>query len=1106
MLGPEPFQGSVRFEGFELDLRAGELRSASGGNDGKTVRLAEQPFLILTMLLERPGQVVTREEIRKRLWPNDTIVEFEHSISAAMNRLRQALGDSADNPRYIETLARRGYRWMVPVESVAAAPAGPPVVAAPALTAPEPKPSTSGLIGKTVSHYRVLGIVGSGGMGVVYRAEDIRLGRQVALKFLPEDVAGNPQALERFEREARAASTLNHPNICTIHEVEEHKGKPFIVMELLEGQTLRERLAARSVSGPGGPGSTLPIDELLALGIQIADGLEAAHYKGIIHRDIKPANIFITTDGQAKILDFGLAKLTALASSRSPRTEDAPASDSGKQPNGHDTPTAAFETCHLTRPDAMMGTAAYMSPEQIRCEKVDARTDLFSFGLVLYEMATGRQAFSGATTGVIHEAILNRAATPLTSLNPKLPPKLEEIVNKALEKDCDLRYHSAGDLGADLKRLKRETDLGRDRAAVLPVAPSNGGVAAVPSSTGPAAGPAALGHGPGVRLWRWRLWLAGSLATITIVLMGAWFLFLRRPPRQPAELTQKRLTFNSSENPVTHQEISPDGKYLAYSDSAGIHVKLLSTSEDRLISRPAGVPADAQWRSESWFPDGTQLLASTEDAGGHAGMWIVSVMGQSARELREDGVGLGVSPDGTRIAFLPKTAGSGYVSEVWVMDSQGDNPQKVLAFAKDEWFYDGWFNNVHWSPDGQRLAYMRMRHTPDRVLVKSMEACDLKGANCTLVLRDTDLGNMDVEDYCWLPDGRIVYSGQSPGSDSTNLWQISIDSHSGTPTGKPKRITQWPASVTGQLSASADGKRLTVTQQTYREQVYVGTLAAAGTRMSPPRRLVNDEASDKPYNWTGDSKAVLFSSQRNGTWGIFKQGINQDTAEPMVTGPQNANYPILSADGAWILYEEYSENWEPSTPILLMRTPVSGGVPQRVMELRSDSDYKCARAPASLRTILETSQDEKRFTLTAFDPLNGRGKVLRTIQKDPNVGVYGGTLSPDGTVSAISDGGESEIHIRLLSLSGGTDREFTVKGWRNLTGLDWSADGKGLYVGCVSPQARTLLYVDLKGNPRVLWQYKGSGQDIWGSPSPDGRYLAILGEASNSNVWMLENF
>ena len=278
--------------------------------------------------------------------------------------------------------------------------------------------------------------------------------------------------------------------------------------------------------------------------------------------------------------------------------------------------------------------------------------------------------------------------------------------------------------------------------------------------------------------------------------------------------------------------------------------------------------------------------------------------------------------------------------------------------------------------------------------------------------------------------------------------------------------------------------------------------------MSPPRRLTNDEAYDAPTAWTPDSRAVLFESQRNGTWGIFKQQISQDTAEPVVTGPQDALSPRLSADGVWILYEERPKAAAgPSPPSRLMRIPVSGGVSEFVLETRNVIEYSCATAQASLCVLAEASQDNIQFILTAFDPLKGRGKVLRTIQKDPTAEL-GGKISPDGTTFALSRGGDAEIHIRLLSLSGGPDREFTVKGWPSLTGLDWSPDGKGLYCGSVSAQRRTLLYVDLKGNATELWQYKaaGIGDGIWGVPSPDGRYLAILGTASNSNVWMLEGF
>ena len=1032
----------VRFGDFALDLKTGELcPHAAEGDDDRRILLQEQPFRVLLMLVERNREIVTREEIKKKLWPNDTIVEFDHSINVIIGSLRRALGDSAEKPQYIETLARRGYRLMVPVEWERAADDEPPNGdAAPVAT----QIAAAGLIGKKVSHYRVLEVIGGGGMGLVYKAEDLKLGRRVALKFLPDELASDPIALQRFEREAQTASSLNHPNICTIYEVEEYESQPFIVMELLEGETLRDRLAAVAASQ-----KLLSVDELLNIAIPVAEGLEAAHQKGIIHRDIKPANIFLTAQGQVKILDFGLAKLSSPATGNDAEETQHSSVPAGPQPKKKD------ET--LTRTGSAMGTAGYMSPEQVRGEKLDARTDLFSFGLVLYEMATGQRAFTGETAAIVHDAIVNVEPVAVSEINSALPPKLVAIIDTALRKDRALRYQTAAEMSTDLRSM--------------------------------------LQHGS--TRWRGSRWiLVGAVAAALCV--GGFF--VRRPkpwPQQPAkEPILHQLTPSSLDGPVLDSiALSPDGKHLAYLDSAK-GVSLLQTDSGENRSLPGTAPGTASFFPNSWLPDGDHLFMSKPGA---SGTWTMSISDGTVRKFRDEGP-LVPSPNGQQLAFKNDK------DEIWIMSATGESPKRVVTVASP-WTLE----TFSWSPTGKRIAYDKTRiRAADRsksgaVIDASLDSCDLDG-QCSAILSDSKLQNRSLGEssaLVWLPDGRIVFALMElpPNDLDSNLWSLAVDANTGLLQGKPKRLTSWTGFSQEAFTASADGKRL-IFQQVHIEGILkIAEIRTGGSGLGPARPLKAETWFSGVAAWTHDSRKVLFSASAYGKRGIFKQDVNASSPQPLVSGSSSYDTPVVSPEGKWLLYTEHREDGTAR----LMRMPIEGGAAAFV--LSGDHSYRCASAPANLCILSEVSG--KQAVFYELDPLKGRGRELARADIKKNFHAW--DLSPNGKNIALV--APAEEQVRIINTDSGDVRSVPLKGWNMLQFVSWTADGRRLYLSGARDFTAAAYYefaifeADLAGNIKMLVQMSGAKGWIHRPvASPDGRYLIYNERTWPSSVMMLENF
>jgi len=925
------------------------------------------------------------------------------------------------------------------------------------------------LVGETISHYRILSGIDTGGMGSVYRAEDIKLGRQVALKFLAEEFARDEAALSRFEREARSASALEHPHICPIYEFGEHAGQPFLAMQLLEGQTLRELISRNS---PGRPPFAFP--ELLELALQLSQALDAAHRHGIVHRDITPANIFITREGQAKILDFGLAKPT-----HGEIGEDAPRCEAGdcaaKPHDGSVRRLQSTPEVFLSRTGVALGTTAYMSPEQARGDELDERTDIFSFGLVLYEMATGHRAFEGATEPILHDSIFRQVPVSVRRLNPTIPAGFATIVRRCVERNRDARYPTAAQLLADLEILRAKV----------------------------------------TRKWPYgrAMVMAGGLGFLTII-GSLWFAgrYAAAPP--PPNVNLRQLTTNSWENRVTTSALSPDGHYVAFGDSKGLHVKLVGNEGSRLVTRPEALrneKVDWDIQSYAWFPDSRQFIATSHPPTERANwaplsssistIWLVSASGGAPRKLRDGGIAWSVSPDGSMIAF---GANSGQLGEreLWIMGPSGERARKFLQVDPSRALCC-----MSFFQDGKRVSYVITDDSGDRFLTQ-----DLNGGRAATVMDQSAIRTKN--DLLWLADGRLIYSDCVPeGSCTWTYWIAQFDIRSGRMIEEARRLTTLAGAKVYGASATPDGKLLAFIRSTESGTSYVADMDAGAIRIGTAAHFALDDGNDAITDWTPDGRTAIIVSDRGDYSALYRRALGSDVAEPIVARAENKWFgdAVLSPDAKWIILLVWSGPSPPGATVprpQVWRVPVTGGALQQLFSLAPGSRFSCARAPATLCVIAEPTADRKQTVVSAFDPDTGLrgGELLRFDRypsRDADLGPLTFALSPDGqwvSTSAAPDG-----PLRILSLRGDTARVLSVKGLSVRQEAAWMPDGRGLIVTTYRDDAAVLLHVDLEGNAHELFRCE-SAEPCGGRPSPDGKHLGITQSRSTANVWMLENF
>ena len=907
------------------------------------------------------------------------------------------------------------------------------------------------LIGKSILHYTVLQKLGAGGMGVVYEAEDSRLGRHVALKFLSRDFEQDSLALERFKQEARAASGLNHPNICTIYAIEECDGQHFIAMELLEGESLSEKI----------DGHPLPLDKILDIGIQISDALDVAHHKGIVHRDLKPANIFLTTRGQAKILDFGLAKLTY---DRRAALETV----AGE--------AATVAPLHLTSPGIALGTVAYMSPEQARGEELDGRSDLFSMGAILYEMTTGKIPFDGNTSAVIFQGILDRNPRPVDELNPSVPLKLVEIVDKALEKDMDLRYQSAAEIRADLKRLKRDSTGHTSQARMAAV--SSTSTPAVrdrghlnSASSGSVVLGAARRHRNGATLV-----LVLSLTMVAAGIYGfyrkfsAWLGDSGPVPFQ--NMSMEKLTNSGKALLAT---ISPDGKYVVNVVDEGHGQESLWMRHVATGSNAQIMPAsEISYKGLTFSPNGDFLyfVSSDPQQPGLGFLYQIPVLGGTPRKLVDDvDSAVSFSPDGEQIVYLRNSSND--ASSKLILAHADGTGEHVLARLPLPGYAD-----PAWSPDGKSIA-ASVLDPGSQNLGRLVLLNPQTGKEKTVFA-----GSAILQKPTWMPDNEhLVFVFHDAASDwNGQVGEIAIAA------GKLHRITNDLNSYSNlTLAVTKDGKQLISIQLTPQASVYVmGSDANAGANATPI-----SSHGETGVGWLPDGRLVTMD------YDSHIAIMNADGSNRSILFHENLPMGGLSVcrDGANALF--FMPNKQTRT-INIWRLDLRSGAATVLTKGKVDQNASCS--PDS-KSFLYSSIDNGKKLLMEM-PLSGGDAKPVTSR-----GAEFGTFSPDGQQIAIltaeGAGVNFKLLIAILPASGGLPVKTFFPNRALASSFQYSPDGQSLYYA-VTMKGVSNMVVQAIGGPTITQMTNFTDLSIYGYDYDwKNQKLAIARGQTNHDIVLL---